>query len=69
MEFVFTGSTLLGGYRSILNTDDRVANSTILYTTKVKIEIALEYSQSINYIAVLYNNISKFTKCVCYALT
>ena len=53
MEFVLTGTALFGGYGSILGADNRITNGTIFHTAKVKVEIALEYSQCIDNVAVL----------------
>lgn len=60
MEFVLTSSTLLCGYRSILNTDNGVTDSTIFNTTKVKVHITFKHSQSVNNVTILNHEILVF---------
>lgn len=53
MELVLARTALLGGYGSILGADNRIANGAVFHTTEMEVEVAFEYSQCIDNVAVL----------------
>lgn len=56
MELVLTRPALLGRYRPVLGTDNRVANSAVFHTIKVQSDVATEHSQRIHNVAILRAN-------------
>lgn len=59
MELVLARTALFGGYGSILGADNRITNGAVFHTTEMKIEVAFEYGQCIDNVAILKRTINQ----------